>query len=453
MHSHDPTARLAGSSPSPEAPRAILLLYHGNDVVHTRLAPLVPIVIGRDATADVVITNASASKRHARLTFDGNRNVLVEDLGSTNGTIFRGHSIQRDKPVNVGHGAELYFGEVLGIVHIPGEHAAASPEDAVKKDSLEGDVIADAPIMKRVLEEVAQFGPAAPPVVVTGETGTGKEEIAKLLHRASARKNKPLIVLNCAAIPAHLLESMLFGHEKGAFTGASAQSRGYFEEAHGGTLFLDEIGELPPDAQKALLRVLETGKISRVGSVREIDVSVRLIAATWRDLKKMCEEGTFRWDLYHRLSVLTIQLPPLRERREDIPKLVGRFLQRANKANGRSVKGIEEDAVRTLMAYDWPGNIRELRNWIERAVVVARGEKITLNDLPAHIDGKNLPHGRQAGSLDKDLEALEREKILEALRQTDDDTTAAAKLLNVELRTLQRRMQKYGITSKRRGKK
>lgn len=453
MNPQDPTARLASGSQPPEHPRAMLLVYHGHDVLHARLEPLAALVVGRDERANVVLTDASVSKRHARVTFDGKQNVIIEDLGSTNGTVYKGHAIQKEKPVAVSHGAEVYFGAVLGIVHVPtGQTISSSPEDAARKDAVEGELVADAPAMKRVLDDVARFANASATVVITGETGTGKEEIASLIHRQSSRKNQKFVVLNCASISANLLESLLFGYEKGAFTGASAQSRGYFEEAHGTSLFLDEIGELTPDAQKALLRVLETRKITRVGSVKEIEIDVRLIAATWRDLRKLCEEGKFRWDLYHRLSVLTIQLPPLRERREDIPQLVGRFLQRANKANGRAVQGIDDDALRTLMAYGWPGNIRELRNWIERAVVVARTDKITLQDLPAHIEENNRGTHVNTTGLDKNLEALEKEKILEALRQTGGDTSEAAKLLEMEIRTLQRRIKKYGIAPKPRGK-
>lgn len=453
MNPPDPTTPIVGDSPPVEPVRAILLLYLGTDVLATRLEPHTAIVVGRDATSNVVVPDASVSKRHARLTFDGKHSVSVEDLGSTNGTICKGQSIQKDKPTAVTHGAELYFGALLGIIHIPSAHAASTPaEHTAKQDPFEGDIIADAPTMKRVLDDVDRFSRASATVVITGETGTGKEEIAKLIQRGSARKDKPFIVLNCASIASQLLESSLFGHEKGAFTGAVTQKKGYFEDADGGTLLLDEIGELSPDAQKALLRVLETGKITRVGSVREIPVDVRVIAATWRDLKQMCDEGKFRWDLYHRISVLTIDLPPLRERQEDQAKLVGRFLQRANKANDRSVKGIEDDALRTLMAYGWPGNIRELRNWIERAVVVTRGDKITTADLPSHIEGKLEERRNLPENLEKYIEALEKEIILEALRQTDGDTTEAARRLGMELRTLQRRMKKYGIVPKPRGK-
>jgi len=453
MNPPDPTTPIVGDSPPVEPARAILLLYLGTNVLATRLEPMTAVVVGRDPTVDVVVPDASVSKRHACLTFDGNHNVSVEDLGSTNGTICKGHKIQKDKPITVTHGAEIYFGALLGIIHIPDAQVVAnSREETAKTDALEGDIIADAPAMKRALDDVEQFARASATVVITGETGTGKDEIAKLIHRSSARSDKPFVVLNCAAIASHLLESTLFGHEKGAFTGAFTQKKGYFEDADGGTLLLDEIGELSPDAQKALLRVLETGKITRVGSVREIPVDVRVIAATWRDLKKMCEQGKFRWDLYHRICVLTIDLPPLRERQEDLAKLVGRFLQRANKSNGRAVKGIEDDALRTLMAYRWPGNIRELRNWIDRAVVVTRSEKITTADLPAHIEGKpevkrNLPE-----NLEKYIEALEKEFILEALRQTGGDTAEAARRVGMDLRTLQRRMKKYGIVPKPRGK-
>lgn len=451
----DTTARLIGGSPpvTPTPTRAILLLHLGNHVIHTYLEPLTAVVLGRDSTAQVIVPEASVSKRHARLTFDGKFHVIVEDLGSTNGTMLKGHEIRQNSPVAVGHGAELYFGTVLGIVYIPGAAVVVpSPEDTAKTKALDGEIVADAPAMKRLLETAEPFARASATVVITGETGSGKEEIAKWIHQNGPRKDKPFVVLNCGTIEPHLLQSTLFGHEKGSFTGASMQTKGYFEEAHGGTLLLDEIGELPAEAQRALLRVLETGKITRVGAVREIAVDVRIMAATWRNLRTLCEQDKFRWDLYHRLHVLTLHVPPLRERREDIPKLVGRFLQRANKANGRSVQGIENDALTMLEAFDWPGNVRDLRNWIERAVVVARGEKITSSDLPPHIEEKTQAYVGTNRSLDKDLEALEKEKIIEALRQTNNNTTEAATVLGYDLRKLQRRMRHYDIKSKPRGK-
>ncbi len=419
-------------------PLAFLLLHHDSTVTHVQLAPGVPVIIGRDPSANVVLHDASLSRTHARIFFDGQLHVIVQDLGSKNGTIFSGHNL--DKPTLVGHGAAIFLGAVMGVVHIP--------FGSLRSILLtEGDVIADAPSMKPVIALVEKYAKATAPVLIGGETGSGKEEIAKLIHRWGPRRDEPFVILNCASIPLQLLESLLFGHEKGAFTGASSQTKGYFEAARGGTVLLDEIGELSPAAQAALLRVIETGRIVRVGSVHETPLNVRWIAATWRNLKAMCKDGSFREDLYHRLGVLTVEVPPLCERSEDIPALAGRFLQRANQTNGRHVQSIEDDALRALMAYHWPGNIRELRNWIERAVVVSQGDTIRLSDLPRHIEAQRAVPSSERRNLDADKSAVEKAALKEALRHTNGDTEESATLLGKSRRTIQRLIKKYGIES------
>lgn len=430
------TARLSGDlPPASPTPLAHLLLHHGGSVIHVALVPGKPVVLGRDPSANVVLQDTSLSRLHARVMFDGER-VVVEDLRSTNGTIVRGHNL--DKPTPLHHGAEIYFGAIMGIVHIP----SALPMQALP---VERDIVADTDKMKRLVGLAERYATAMAPVLIGGETGTGKEEIAKLIHRRGPRKDKPFVVLNCASIPASLLESLLFGHEKGAFSGAVGLKKGYFETAHEGTLLLDEIGELSLAAQAALLRVIETGRILRVGSLHEISLDIRWIAATWRDLKAMSKEGTFREDLYHRLSVLTLDVPPLRERLDDIPALVGRFLQRANAANGRHVQEIEKGALQTLMAYDWPGNIRELRNWIERAVVISDGETIRSSDFPAHIEEKHSVAPAQRRNLDADKTAVEKAALQEAWQETKGDTDAMAKSLGKSRRQVQRLLKKYRI--------
>lgn len=450
MKLQDATTRLPNAATPPDLPRALLLLYHNGAATHVRLDAGTPVIIGRDAGANIVLHDTSLSRSHARVTFDGQRAVVIEDLGSTNGTILRGHNL--NKPTAVMHGAEIYFGGVLGIVHIPSARPSSPLAfDGTQQAQVDRDIVMNAPAMKRVFDLIQSYARAIAPVVIGGETGTGKEEIAKLIHCSGPRKDKPFVVLNCAAIPPHLLESMLFGHEKGAFTGASAQAKGFFEEAHGGTLLLDEIAELTLPAQAALLRVLETKRVARVGSAREFELDFRLIAATWRNLETMCAQGSFRQDLLHRIRVLTIEVPPLRERREDIPTLVGRFLQRANNANGRHVQGINDDALQMLMRYHWPGNIRELRNWIERAVVVAQGERIQLSDLPTYVEVKPLTAqaAKPARSgLKTNPDAVLREMIEEALRQTGGNNAAAAAQLGISLRTLQRYLKQLGLSTR-----
>ncbi len=307
--------------------------------------------------------------------------------------------------------------------------------------------------MKAVLEQVDRVAPSSLPVLVHGETGTGKELVARALHERSPRRRGRMVCLNCAAIPAQLVESTLFGHERGAFTGADAQRRGAFEDAHGGTLLLDEVGELPPAAQAALLRVLETHRVMRVGSTREIEVEVRIIAATHRDLEEMAREGKFRADLVYRLNGITLAIPPLRERREEIRPLALRFLQRANETNGRAVRRIDERAIELLEGYDWPGNVRELRNAIERAIVIARSDSITVDDLPERVRGGRpvtpLEESDAAALHAKEIKArvvdYEGKMIYDALRAAHGNQTEAAKRLGMPLRTLVRKVKALGL--------
>ncbi len=248
--------------------------------------------------------------------------------------------------------------------------------------------------MRRTLALVERAAAARVPVVLWGETGTGKEVLARFLHEMSPRRDRPMVSVNCGAIPAQLVESTLFGHERGAFTGALAQQKGVFEAADGGTVFLDEVGELSPAAQAVLLRVLETQRLTRVGSTREISVDVRLVAATHRDLERMAEEGRFRSDLYYRLATMIVRIPPLRDRKEDIAPLVQRFLVTGGTP---VVPSIEPDAMAALLAYDWPGNVRELRNAIERALVVAQQSRIEVVDLPEKIQTHATSSSAPAG--------------------------------------------------------
>jgi DNA-binding NtrC family response regulator len=290
-----------------------------------------------------------------------------------------------------------------------------------------------------------------------GETGTGKEVLANFLHERSGRRGR-VVRVNCGAIPASLLESTLFGHEQGAFTGALKQ-RGMFEAADKGTLFLDEIGELTLAAQVALLRVLETKSVCRVGSTHELPVDVRVIAATHRDLEAMVKEGSFREDLYYRLSVIVLEIPPLRERRDEIERLCVRFLEQVNQANGRGVRGISEEAMTLLKAYGWPGNVRELRNAVERAVVLARGDWIQADDLPARvreaqIGGKEDPaegktgEGERAGppsELKAQVQQFEAQRLKAALRAVDWNVSEAARRLGISPTTLRRKMKELGL--------
>jgi DNA-binding NtrC family response regulator len=285
-------------------------------------------------------------------------------------------------------------------------------------------------------------------VLLQGRSGTGKELVAKAVHYNSPRRGRPLVTVNCAAIPKDLLESELFGHLKGAFTGAIANKRGLFEEADGGSLFLDEIGELCPELQVKLLRVLQEREIRRIGDTRTVSVDVRLIAATNRDLAQAVNEGLFREDLYYRLNVIPIVLPDLKDRTEDVPLLATHFLMKYAKEADPPIEGIAKDAMRLLLEYDWPGNVRELENVIERAVILARGPQILPGDLPAQLRAHQTPppHQSTAASPHRPtLEELERDYIATVLRETRWHQMRAAHILGIDRRTLYRKIRTYGF--------
>jgi two-component system response regulator AtoC len=299
--------------------------------------------------------------------------------------------------------------------------------------------------MLQVFDVVQQVAPTRATVLITGDTGTGKELIAHAIHNLSPRKNGPFVAVHAAALTTTLLESELFGHEKGAFTGAVERRIGRFELADGGTLFLDEVGEIEPAMQVKILRVLEERAFERVGGQKTIDVDVRLIAATNKDLKKLVSEGKFRDDLFYRLSVLIINLPLLRERRDDIPLLAKLFLEQCSAENNKNVREITQEAMNVLMAYDWPGNVRELRNTIEQMVVLARAERLTLRDVPAAIRGSADLTKISVVRLGMTVEEAERQLIIQALKETDRNRTKAADKIGMSRRTLHRKLKKYGL--------
>lgn len=285
-----------------------------------------------------------------------------------------------------------------------------------------------------VMHKIALVAPSEATVLIHGDSGTGKELVARAIHASSARSEKPLVTLNCAALNESLLESELFGHEKGAFTGADKRREGRFVEADGGTLFLDEIGDISPMMQVRLLRAIQEREVQRVGSNQTISVDVRLIAATHRDLAAEVNAGRFRQDLYYRLNVVAIEVPSLRQRREDIPLLAGHFLQRFAERNRKAVKGFTPQAMDLLIHYDWPGNIRELENAVERAVVLLTGEYISERELPLAIAGTPIPLGQSQDI--QPLVEVEKEVILAALEKTGGNKTEAARQLGITRKTL-----------------
>jgi len=299
-----------------------------------------------------------------------------------------------------------------------------------------------------VLDMASRAAQTTSTVLIRGETGTGKELLAKAIHFNSPRRQKPFVVINCGAIPRDLLESEIFGHVKGAFTGAVAHKKGRAEAADGGTLFLDEIGELPLELQVKLLRLIQQGEIEKVGAEETTTVDVRVIAATHRNLQAMIEDGTFREDLYYRLSVIPLELPPLRERPEDIPELVEHFFVKAKEKHGRPDLVLRPALIPYFCGYRWPGNIRELENVIERLVVLTRGNEITLADLPEFLRRERpvLEEVRlELPPQGISLEAIEKELILRALKRFDWNQTQAARYLDLSRKTLIYRMEKYKI--------
>jgi two-component system response regulator PilR (NtrC family) len=308
--------------------------------------------------------------------------------------------------------------------------------------------------MLSVLELVDRIAATKTTVLITGESGTGKERIARAIHQRSDRAEGPFLVVNCGALPEALMESELFGHEKGAFTGASARHLGLFREAHGGTLLLDEVGELPAPLQVKLLRVLQEKTVRAVGSAQETSVDVRVLAATNRDIEADVAAGEFRQDLYYRLNVIRLGLPPLRERREDVPLMAERFLRRFASEMGKDVAGFTPDALRAIERYAFPGNVRELENVVERAVALAASRAIGLGDLPPEVGGaassptsELLTLPPEGVNLDELLSEAERRLLLAALERTGGNRTAAAKLLGITFRSLRYRLSKHGLGS------
>ncbi len=298
--------------------------------------------------------------------------------------------------------------------------------------------------MEELLDLIRRVADTASPVLIAGETGTGKELVAKALHFESRRKDGPFVAVNCSAISSSLLESELFGHVKGAFTGADRERQGLFSAADGGTLFLDEIGELPLDLQPKLLRVLQDKEVRKVGETRSRQVDVRVLAATARDLKEAVTQGTFRDDLFYRLAVVELRVPALRERPEDIPLLAGHFVERIARREGRLVPGIAAEVLELLQGYSWPGNVRELENFMEKAMIFGRGGRLELDALPWEVRRRER-WDREDLSLKEAYQRLEQQYIHKALAATGGNRTQAAKLLEISLRNLMYKLREYGM--------
>jgi transcriptional regulator with PAS, ATPase and Fis domain len=400
---------------------------------------------GRSTECDVSIEHASVSRRHAVLHVGAD--LRIEDLGSSNGTRVSGKRVIPRTPTLVVAGEVVEIGGARVLIEhpktAPVPRATAAPPAVVAEDEAMQSAY-------RLLELVA---PSHLNVLVYGETGVGKELAAQALHQRSPRARGPFVRINCAALPEPLVESELFGYEKGAFTGANTQKLGLLESADGGTVFLDEVAELPAGAQAKLLRAIESREIVRIGALSPRPIDVRFVAATHADLAARVRSGTFREDLFFRLNGASVTIPPLRERKSEIAPLASSFLAHASESMGVGVSSITPDAMAVFLGYAWPGNIRELRNVIERAVAVSGGAPIGRNHLPPELlsNVATPPAGSERAPLRAELDAVERRRILDALERCGGHQGRAAELLGISRRTLLSRLDAHGLPRPRKG--
>ncbi len=421
----DKTRSMAWSPDSGDA--RVVVVWDGGTVIRP-LAPGKSLLLGRGKDCDLPVLHPTVSRHHARISglAPPGAPMRIEDLGSAHGTRIDGELLLSGTR-DVWPGQVVQVGEAIVLVH----EGSSSPRPPTSPIGLDID------------RYVTLIAKSHLPVLILGETGAGKEVMADRIHRASSRKDRPFVCLNCAAFPDALLESELFGHEKGAFTGAVQAKPGLIETASGGTLFLDEVGEMPPGAQATLLRAIETQEVRRVGAVRTFSVDVRILSATNRDLESRVREGKFRQDLLYRLNGATIRVPPLRERRQDILPLARELLGRAAEKAAAPAPMVTQEAERVLVGHAWMGNVRELRNVMERAFVVAEGGAIDVRHLM--LDVERAPEDGQPQSLPAALDSLERERIVSALASVDGNQTKAANLLGISRRALINRLEAYGL--------
>jgi transcriptional regulator with GAF, ATPase, and Fis domain len=429
-------------------------------------------LLGRAPDCGVVIQDDSVSRRHARLAFDGG--WRIEDLGSRNGTIVDGRTLRRGETARLAMGSVVTLGSATAVLQVGGARFGTTDvregdRSASERDAGAECVVRDA-MMQRLYETLEVVAPSPLPVLIEGETGVGKELFACAIHARSKRGRHPLVQINCAAIPSAMLESELFGYERGAFTGATHAKPGLLETADGGSVLLDEVGELPLPLQAKLLRVLETGQCQRLGALRPRPIDVRIISSTNRDLRRAVAEGSFRADLYHRLNGVPIRIPALRERRADVLPLAGYFAARMARTMGKAEPHLDDDAQAALEGHSWPGNVRELKNVVERAVVLARVDRIGSAEL--HIDHQ-APERRDTSppradedaddlsvtadddpasrSLRAELEAMERRRVVQALERCAHNQSRAAKLLGISRHALIARIERFGLQRPRKG--
>jgi two-component system, NtrC family, response regulator AtoC len=495
--SDDRTRSMAPKVPTPSA-RLRLIVFCGGEVTSHPVPRQGELVLGRGGDAGIPIEHVTVSRKHASLLFGAELRIV--DHGSFNGTRIGGKKLAPNTPTTLGIATIAELGDAMVVVQVEGPESVTHSRSGSSAREPRPELSEAMQHLYRLVDNVAESNLT---VIVRGETGSGKEVIAEEIHKRSPRNAGPLIKLNCAALPEQLLESELFGYERGAFTGATATKPGLIEAAHGGTLFLDEVGELPPATQAKLLRVVESREVMRLGSLRPKSVDIRLVAATHRDLEAMVASGAFREDLYYRINGVALVIPPLRERTDEIPRLAKELAARFCKDSKRPTVPISDAAMAVLKSHPWPGNVRELRNVIERAIVFCK----TVAIAPEHLglagrtssrpipsadafaatafDARSpLPLGRTpssppvasppaptgpppvivsptgppaapvppgeatilfGASLPAEVDALERERILQALARCEGNQTAAAELLGISRRTLLRRLDEYQL--------
>ncbi|MGE0790610.1 MAG: sigma 54-interacting transcriptional regulator [Sandaracinaceae bacterium] len=398
--------------------------------------------LGRSSECDVQLADRAISRKHAVLHVGDT--VVIEDLGSANGVMVSGVRVGERARAVIPVGAAVTLGETLLVLQRGAEPPRLEAAPAIVPPASDR-VVAD-PAMRELYSVIARVAPTRLNVLLLGETGTGKELLAEALHAGSPRAPGPFVRLNCASLNPGLLESELFGHERGAFTGADRERTGLLEAADGGTLLLDEVGDMPVALQAKLLRAIEDGRVTRVGSVRARSVDVRFVAATHRDLEAEVAAGRFRQDLFYRLQGIRLDVPPLRDRPSEIVPLARAFAERLSP--GATV-GPEVEAA--LLLYAWPGNVRELRNAIERALALGGG-RLAVEHLPAAVTGDPAAARADKGELREDLAGIEKRRIVAALAQCDGNQTKAAKLLGMPRRTLISRIEEYDLPRPRKGR-
>jgi len=422
-----------------------LVITTGPDAGHELLTDRERIRVGVAPSNDLVLAeDRTASRHHFELQYT-ERGYLLVDLNSTNGTWLDGRQVER---AYLQPGCRIQAGQTTVLFSPLDEEVTIEPDQAGQL----GRMVGQSPPMRQVFGLLKKIAPMDVSVIVQGETGTGKELVARALHELSPRRDGPMVVLDCGAIPPNLIESELFGHEKGAFTGAVAARPGAFERAQGGTIFLDELGELRLDLQPRLLRVLENREVRRVGGNEVMEVDVRVVAATHRDLVKEVQAGNFREDLYFRLSVITVQMPPLRERREDVPLLLRKALEDPELVARAGKKRFSPAALSRLVAYAWPGNVRELMNVVAHVTTFAEGEDIELHHLPARVQGtvKESPvpfneHLTFKDAKEQLLTHFEREYVGQLLQRCEGNVSRAARESGLHRKSIERLVKKYQL--------